>query len=72
MDNQVVVFILTMIGSILVFFSLGALVGGEDREFAYAFFFMVQFSFTAAMLFKVYDKVKKLEEKQVEKKRKTF
>lgn len=72
MDNQVVVFILTMIGSVLVFFTLGALVGGEDREFAYAFFFMVQFSFTTAMLFKIYYKVKKLEEKQVEKKRKTI
>jgi hypothetical protein len=71
MDNQVVVFILTMIGSILVFFLLGALVGGEDREFAHAFFFMVQFSFTTALLFKMYDKIKKLEEKQFEKKRKT-
>ncbi|MFE1245339.1 hypothetical protein ACFW35_14515 [Fictibacillus sp. NPDC058756] len=72
MDNQVVVFILTMIGSILVFFSLCAFVDGEDREFAYVFFFMVQFSFTTAMLFKMYDKIKKLEEKQVEKKRKTI
>jgi hypothetical protein len=70
MDNQVVVFILTMIGSILVFFSLGTFVDGEDREFAYVIFFMVQFSFT--MLFKMYDKIRKLEAKQVEKKRKTI
>jgi hypothetical protein len=71
MDNQVVVFILTLIGSILVFFTFGALVGGENIEFTYVTLFIVQFSFTTAMLFKIYDKVKKLEEKQVEKKRKT-
>jgi hypothetical protein len=71
-DNPVVVFILTMICSVLLLFTFGAVVGGEDREFTYAVFFLVQFSFTTALLFKIYDKVRKLEEKQVEEKRKTM
>jgi hypothetical protein len=70
-DNPVVVFILTMICSVLLLFTFGALVGGEDREFTYAVFFLVQFSFTTALLFKIYDKVRKLE-KQIEEKRKTM
>jgi hypothetical protein len=68
-DNPVVVFILTMICSVILLFTFGSVVGGEDGEFTIAVFFLIQFSFTTALLFKIYDKVRKLEEKQVEEKK---
>jgi hypothetical protein len=69
-NNMVLVFVLTMFCSIFLLLGLGVLVGGDDIEFTYVTLFLVQFSFTTAMLFKIYDKVKRLEEKHVEKKRK--
>ena len=63
MDNGVLVFILTTIGSMVLVFGLGTLIGGENIEFIYLILFIIQFSFTTTILFQILHRVKKLEKK---------
>jgi hypothetical protein len=61
MENGILVFILTVIGSIVLLFGLGSLIGGDNAEFIYILLFIIQFSFTTTILFQILHRVKKLE-----------
>jgi hypothetical protein len=61
MENGVLVFILTAIGSIGLLFGLGLLIGGDNTEFVYILFYIIQFSFITTILFQILHRVKKLE-----------
>ncbi|MBY0149353.1 hypothetical protein [Neobacillus niacini] len=63
MDNGILVFILTTIGSLVLLFGLGTLIGGENIEFIYLILFIIQFSFTTTILFQILHRVKGLEKK---------
>ncbi|PAE39013.1 hypothetical protein [Bacillus sp. 7884-1] len=63
MDNGPFVFILALIGNFILIFGLGFLVGGESPEFTILSIISVQFSFVVVMLFKILNKLKKLEGK---------
>jgi hypothetical protein len=63
LDNGVLVFILTTIGSMVLLFGLGTLIGGENIEFIYLILFIIHFSFTTTILFQILHRVKKLEKK---------
>jgi hypothetical protein len=63
LDNGILVFILTTIGSMVLLFSLGTLIGGENIEFIYLILFIIQFSFTTTILFQILHRVKELEKK---------
>jgi Kef-type K+ transport system membrane component KefB len=67
MENGVLVFILTVIGSFVLMYGFGSLFGGDDIEFTYVFMFILQFAFTTAILFQILHKVKKLENREGEK-----
>ena len=67
MENRVLVFILTVIGSIVLLFGLGSLVGGDDIEFIYVLLFIIQFAFSTTILFQILHRVKKLEMRKTEK-----
>jgi hypothetical protein len=60
-ENGVLVFILSVIGSIGLLFGLGLLIGRDNTEFIYILLFIIQFSFTTAILFQILHRVKKLE-----------
>ena len=51
------------IGNFILIFGLGFLVGGESPEFTILSIISVQFSFVVVMLFKILNKLKKLEGK---------
>jgi hypothetical protein len=63
LDNGILVFILTTIGSMVLLFGLGPLIGGENIEFIYLILFIIQFSFTTTILFQILHRVKELEKK---------
>jgi hypothetical protein len=63
LDNGILVFILTTIGSMVLLFGLGTLIGGENIEFIYLILFIIQFSFTTTILFQILHRVKELEKK---------
>jgi hypothetical protein len=67
MENGILVFILTAIGSIVLLFGLGSLIGGDNTEFIYLILFIIQFSFTTAILFQILHRVKKLEKEGTKK-----
>jgi hypothetical protein len=67
MENGILVFILTTIGSIVLLFGLGSLIGGDDIEFMYVLLFIIQFSFTTTILFQILHRVKKLEKMETKK-----
>jgi hypothetical protein len=66
-DNKVLVFILTVIGSFVLVYGLGALIGGDNLEFVYLLLFIIQFSFTTTLLFQILHRVKMLEKKESKK-----
>lgn len=61
LENGILVFILTAIGSIVLLFGLGSLIGGDNTEFVYLLLFIIQFSFTTTILFQILHRVKRLE-----------
>lgn len=61
MDNPVIVFILTLIGSFVVLFGIGTL--SDDIEFTYVCFLILVFSFTTTILFQLLYRVNNLEKK---------
>jgi hypothetical protein len=67
MDNRLLVFILIIIGSFVLLYGLGSLIGGDNIEFIYVLLFIIQFSFTTTILFQILDRVKKLEKKETKK-----
>jgi hypothetical protein len=67
MENGILVFILTAIGSIVLLFGIGSLIGGDDIEFIYVLLFIIQFSFTTTILFQILHRVKKLEKNETKK-----
>ncbi|WHZ05721.1 hypothetical protein QNH48_14295 [Neobacillus sp. YX16] len=67
MENGILVFILTVIGSIILLFGLGSLIGGDNTEFIYLILFIIQFSITTSILFQILHRVKKLEKKETKK-----
>ncbi|MFB3165525.1 hypothetical protein ABLO26_29680 [Neobacillus sp. 179-J 1A1 HS] len=67
MENGILVFILTAIGSIVLLFGLGSLIGGDNTEYIYLILFIIQFSFTTTILFQILHRVKKLEKERTKK-----
>lgn len=65
MENGILVFILTVIGSIILLFGLGSLIGGDNTEFIYLILFIIQFSITTSILFQILHRVKKLEKRKL-------
>jgi len=63
MDNPILVYILTFIGSVILLFGLGLVIGGDDIEFSYVLMFIAQFSFITTILLQILHRVKILEEK---------
>lgn len=64
MENGVLVFILTAIGSIVLLIGVGSLIGGDNTEFIFLLLFIIQFSFTTTILFQILHRVKKLEKEK--------
>ncbi|MBT2695138.1 hypothetical protein [Bacillus sp. ISL-55] len=64
MDNWLFVFIITCIGSFVLVYGIGSIIGGENIEFIYLLLFIVQFSFTTTILFQILHRVKQLEKKE--------
>lgn len=58
MDNWLFVFIMTFIGSFVLVYGLGSIIGGDNIEFLYLLLFVIQFSFTTTILFQILHKVK--------------
>lgn len=67
MENGILAFILTAIGSIVLLFGLGSLIGGDNTEFVYLLLFIIQFSFTTTILFQILHRVKRLEKEEPKK-----
>jgi len=63
MDNWLFVFIMTFIGSFVLVYGLGSIIGGDNIEFLYLLLFVIQFSFTTTILFQILHKVKQIEKK---------
>lgn len=64
MDNWLFVFIITFIGSFVLVYGLGAVIGAENIEFTYLLLFILQFSFTTTILFQILHKLKMIEKKK--------
>ncbi|MBM6618074.1 hypothetical protein [Bacillus suaedaesalsae] len=64
MDNWLFVFIITFIGSFVLVYGLGSIIGGDNIEFIYLLLFIIQFSFITTILFHILHKVKMLEKKE--------
>ena len=64
MDNWLFVFIITFIGSFVLLYGLGSMIGGDSIEFTYVLLFIIQFSFITTILFQILHRVRKLEEKK--------
>lgn len=64
MDNWLFVFIMTFIGSFVLVYGLGSIIGGDNIEFLYLLLFVIQFSFTTTILFQILHKVKQIENKE--------
>ncbi|MBT2641537.1 hypothetical protein J7I80_04820 [Bacillus sp. ISL-41] len=64
MDNWLFVFIMTFIGSFVLVYGLGSIIGGDNIEFLYLILFIIQFSFTTTILFQILHKVKQLDKKE--------
>ncbi|KIY23762.1 hypothetical protein UB32_01230 [Mesobacillus subterraneus] len=67
MDNWLFVFIITFIGSFVLVYGIGSIIGGENIEFIYLFLFIVQFSFTTTILFQILHRLKQVEKKDYHK-----
>lgn len=63
MDNWLFVFIITSIGSFVLVYGLGAVIGGENIEFTYLLLFILQFSFITTILFQILYKLKMIEKR---------
>lgn len=63
MENGIVVFVITLIGSFILFYGVGALIGNDNIEFIYLLLFIIQFSFVTTILLQILQRVKRLEEK---------
>lgn len=64
MDNWLFVFIITFIGSFILVYGVGPIIGGHNIEFIYLLLFIVQFSFTTTILFQILHRVKQIEKKE--------
>jgi hypothetical protein len=64
LENKVLVFILTVIGSLVLVYGLGALIGGDNLDFVYLLLFIIQFSFTTTILFQILHRMKMIEKKE--------
>lgn len=64
MDNWLFVFIMTFIGSFVLVYGLGSIIGGDNIEFLYLLLFIIQFSFNTTILFQILHKVKQMEKKE--------
>jgi hypothetical protein len=64
MDNWLFTFVITFIGSFVLVYGLGAVIGGDNLDFIYLLLFILQFSFTTTILFQILHKVKQLEKKE--------
>ena len=67
MDNWLFVFIITFIGSFVLVYGIGTIIGGENIEFIYLLLFIVQFSFTTTILFQILHRLKQVEKKEYHK-----
>ncbi|MEH7444724.1 hypothetical protein V7201_20620 [Bacillus sp. JJ1122] len=61
MKNGILVFILSLIFSYILIYGLGSFVGGQGPEFTILTIISVQFSLLVALLFKILDRLKKIE-----------
>jgi hypothetical protein len=64
MDNWLFVFMVTFIGSFILVYGIGSIIGGDSIEFIYLLLFIVQFSFTTTILFQILHRVKQIEKKE--------